>query len=112
MLRRRSLFLVALAALAQQAVVVAEPQPKAMAIYAPQPEYPSLPNGQRPEGSGMFVFHIDPKTGVVRSVSVEKSTGHAILDKAAIDALRRWRFTPGNPIVKIPMTFTTHRLPY
>jgi TonB family protein len=85
---------------------------KALAIYAPQPRYPSLPNGKKPEGSGMFVFHIDPRTGAVRSVSVEKGTGFAILDKAAIDAFRRWKFRPGTPTAKIPMTFTAHELSY
>jgi TonB family protein len=90
----------------------AESHAKASAIYAPRPEYPSLPNGQRPQGSGVFVFHVDTRTGVVRFVSVEKSTGSAILDKAAIDVFRRWKFKPGStPTVKIPLTFSTHGLP-
>jgi TonB family protein len=81
------------------------------AYYAPKPDYPALPSGERPEGSGMFVLHINPKTGVVKSVSIEKSTGFAILDQAAIDAYKRWRFPPGVPTAKCPITFTTHGLP-
>lgn len=110
---RRTLLLIGIAlAIAGRAWPSGEPEPKALAIYAPQPLYPSLRNGKKPEGSGIFLVHIDPKTGVVRSVSVEKSTGFAILDKAAIDAYRRWKFRPGNSKAKIPITFTGHELPY
>jgi TonB family protein len=57
----------------------------------------------------MFAMHVDPRTGIVRSVSIENSTGHAILDRAAIDAFSRWKFKPGgNPVVKIPLTYSTH----
>ena len=86
---------------------------KCLAIYAPRPEYPSLPNGQRPEGKGLFICHIDAKTGRVTSVSIAKSTGFAILDKAAIDCYKRWRFQPDTCArdVKIPLEFTKHGLP-
>jgi TonB family protein len=85
---------------------------RVLAIYTPRPKYPSLPNGQRPEGTGVFVCHVDFETGLVRSVSVEKSTGFAILDNAAIESYRHWKFKPGTVRrVKIPLTFTTHGLP-
>jgi periplasmic protein TonB len=94
-----------------QALLAGSP-PKAVAIYAPAPEYPALANGKRPEGSGIFVLHINAKTGVVKSVSVTKTTGSPILDKAAIDAVRRWKFRPGSPLVRIPMTLTAHGATY
>jgi TonB family protein len=85
---------------------------RVLAIYTPAPKYPSLPNGQRPEGTGVFICHVDFKSGLVTSVSVEKSTGFAILDNAAIESYRRWKFKPGTVRrVKIPLTFTTHGLP-
>jgi len=90
---------------------MADPPTHAIAYYAPKPEYPTLPDGSRPEGSGVFVLHIDLRTGRVKSVSVEKSTGFAILDKAAIDCYKQWRFNRGVPMVKCPITFTTHGLP-
>ena len=65
---------------------VAHAEGKCLALYAQGPEYPLLSNGRRPEGKGLFICHIDAKTGSVTSVSVAKSTGFAILDKAAIDA--------------------------
>jgi TonB family protein len=85
-----------------------EPDGRLLAIYAPKPEYPVLPNGHLPQGSGMFLLQIDPKTGVVKSVSVEKSTGSAVLDKTTIDCLRRWKFirNAGVSKVKIPFTYT------
>ena len=84
----------------------AEPPPRVVAFYAPKPEYPAEARAHNLEGRGMFVVRINPKTGHVKSVSVEKSTGSAILDKAAMDAFRQWKFTLGTPVVKIPMTFT------
>jgi TonB family protein len=91
---------------------MADPSTHAIAYYAPKPEYPTLPDGSRPEGSGVFVLHIDLQTGRVKSVSVEKSTGFAILDKAAIDSYKKWRFNRwAAPIAKCPITFTTHGLP-
>ena len=83
----------------------------AVAVYAPKPEYPVLPNGRRPEGSGEFLLHIDSMTGRVKFVTVEKSTGSAILDKTSIDCLKRWRFAPGTPKAIVPMTYTAHGIP-
>jgi protein TonB len=89
----------------------AQKYPKAFAYFAPRPDYPPaayrrLPKDQWPQGSGLFTVNIDQKTGLVSSVSVKKTTGFAILDKAAIDALRRWRFRiPTKPSVEVPITF-------
>jgi periplasmic protein TonB len=86
--------------------VIAQSYPKAFAFYAPRPSYPVLPNGQKPQGNGVFIVAINSKTGLVDSVSVKKSTGWAILDKAAIDALRRWKFRiPSKPTVDVPIQF-------
>jgi TonB family protein len=80
---------------------------KCLAIYAPPPKYPTLPDGQRPEGKGLFICHIDVRTGSVKSVSIAKRTGFAILDAEAVNCLKQWRFKRGcDPDVTIPMTFT------
>jgi TonB family protein len=88
-----------------QAASYAE-EPKGLAVYAPKPDYPSLSNGQLPEGSGIFLLHVNTKTGKVRFVSIEKSTGSKVLDKAAIDSFKQWKFTNAAPVVKVPITFT------
>jgi len=80
---------------------------KERALYAPPPSYPSLPDGRKPQGAGVFVLHVDTHKGIVTSVTVKKSTGAAILDNAAIDAFVRWRFKPGKvpPEITIPISF-------
>src|SRR5690242_6567793 len=90
-----------------------ETDDRAVATYAPKPGYPVLPNGKLPEGSGMFILRIDPKTGLVKYVSVEKSTGSPLLDKSSIDCLKRWRFMPNPRLsrVKVPFTYTAHGIP-
>ena len=105
-------YLVSLAAASIFSIsLLADPIPKAVAYYAPKPEYPAEARARNIEGSGMFVLHINPRTGRVTSVSIEKSTGSAILDKAAIDSYMQWRFNRGVPMVKCPITFTAHGLP-
>jgi TonB family protein len=91
-------------------IVRGDTRGRCVAIYAPQPQYPSSSTGQRPEGEGLFVCHINLSTGLVTSVSVAKSTGYAILDKAAVDSLKRWKFKPGTcgRAVKIPLGFWHH----
>ena len=50
--------------------------------------------------------------GSAGAVSVETTSGHEILDQAALEAVRKWRFVPakrgGQPIdswVKVPINF-------
>ena len=91
----------------------AEPEPKQKCIYAPKPEYPAEARARDLGGDGLYILHLDQKKGTVRFVTVEKSTGYRLLDNAAIDCLRRWRFIRNIdvPMVKVPFTFTTHGIP-
>ena len=77
---------------------------EAVALYAPRPAY----SPKWPEGRGVFVLHLDTRTGKVVSVSVAKSTGATILDESAVAGLKQWRFRPGPRAVRIPFEFT-HR---
>jgi len=60
------------------------------------PDYPYPARDQHLEGSGLYRLNIKPD-GTVSSVTVLKSTGHMLLDQAAIHAFRQWRFKPGRP---------------
>jgi TonB family protein len=60
-------------------------------IEKPTPEYPIVARQLRIEGSGFFVLHINQETGTVESVAVMRSTGHTVLDQAAVGGLKRWR---------------------
>ena len=56
-------------------------------------------------GNGIFVCKIN-SDGTVSAVNIKQSTGHEILDQAAIAALRRWRFKAGGAnFVSVPISF-------
>ena len=80
---------------------------KALAIYAPRPEYPYEARERRIAGAGEAVLAVDLNTGVVTKAEMARSTGSPILDNAALAAFRQWQFKPGTVWkVRIPITFT------
>jgi periplasmic protein TonB len=80
---------------------------KALALYAPRPQYPYEARSRRVTGSGVIVAQVDAASGNVTSATVSSSTGSPILDNAATSAFRQWRFRPGTVSkVNIPITFT------
>ena len=80
---------------------------KALAIYAPLPDYPREARSRRITGSGVCVLSVDPGTGNVTEASMAQSTGDQTLDKATVSAFRRWVFKPGKvSTVRIPVDFT------
>src|SRR5438093_10271393 len=80
---------------------------KALATYAPRPQYPYEARSRHVTGSGVCVVDVDPGSGSVTSASMAQSIGSPILDNAATSAFRQWRFKPGTVSkVKIPITFT------
>jgi len=81
---------------------------KAVAIYAPKPEYPAEARARHLTGSGVIMLDVDVSTGRVGKAYMLQSMGHKILDDAALNAFRRWRFQTGKaaPQVKIPIRYT------
>jgi TonB family protein len=82
---------------------------KAIVLFAPKPDYPEVARKQHLTGAGIFVLHVDPFSGIVKSVVTEKSTGHTLLDHCATAALQKWRFKPNtfnSTMARIPITFT------
>ena len=80
---------------------------KALAIYAPRPQYPYEARSRRIMGSGVCVAAVDPASGNVTDATMAQSIGNPILDNAAVSAFRQWRFRPGTVSkVRIPITFT------
>jgi TonB family protein len=72
------------------------------------PFYPREAREQRLAGVGSALIKIDPRTGLVKSVTLLKSTGHDILDREAIHAYRRWQFIPHTiSEAEVPIIFTT-----
>jgi protein TonB len=58
------------------------------------PEYPSVAVAQRLEGTVLLRLRIDA-TGKVQRVEIASSSGHRLLDDAAVKAVRTWKGTPG-----------------
>jgi TonB family protein len=74
-------------------------------LYAPHFDYPLIARNQRLEGSGLFEIHINPD-GSVASIKTLRTTGHNILDAAAIDGFRQWRFRQHTiAIVRMPVQY-------
>jgi protein TonB len=70
------------------------------------PVYPTIAQTARVEGDVIVEALID-ETGVVRNVRVLRSI--PLLDRAAVDAVSRWRYSPttlNNQTVPVIMTVT------
>ena len=79
---------------------------RAVATYAPKPEYPSEMRSRHITGSGVCVVDVDPGSGNVTEASMTQSTGNPILDDSAVRTFRKWRFKPGTVSkVRIPFEF-------
>src|SRR2546423_6242678 len=81
---------------------------KAVAIYAPKPDYPYEAKSRHQTGSGVALLSVDTASGSVTDVSMAQSIGSSILDNSTTSTFRRWRFRPGAcaPKVKVPITYT------
>ncbi|MEM8883044.1 MAG: energy transducer TonB [Planctomycetota bacterium] len=67
----------------------------------PPPDYPRLARRQGQEGTVRVRIYVNAH-GDVERVRLERSSGHRLLDRAALDAARGWWFTPatrnGEPV--------------
>ena len=81
---------------------------KAVAIFAPKPDYPYEARSRHVTGSGVCVLSVDVSSGNVTDASMAQSIGNPILDNATTSTFRRWRFRAGQvaPKVKVPITYT------
>ena len=87
------------------------PQP----ISSPPPRYPRSAQRRRESGTVLLRVHVGPDGGV-DGVDLLQSSQSRDLDRAASDAVRRWRFRPamrdGRPVagaVMVPITFNPGR---
>lgn len=81
---------------------------KAVAIFAPKPDYPYEARSRHVTGSGVALLQVDTSSGNVTDASMAQSIGSPILDNSTVSTFRRWRFRPGAcaPRVKVPITYT------
>jgi TonB family protein len=73
-------------------------------VFNPKPQYPSY-SYPRQQGNGTFRITFSPN-GQAMTVETIKSTGSETLDKVTLEALRKWKSTPGQQwSVTVPVTF-------
>jgi TonB family protein len=80
-------------------------------VYAPPPEYPREARIKGLEGTVRARVLVS-ETGLVQDIQLAAGSGSALLDQAAIDGLRVWRFKPayqdGRPVAVwavVPVVF-------
>ncbi|MEZ5504459.1 MAG: energy transducer TonB [Gammaproteobacteria bacterium] len=83
------------------AAPVVPPRVDASALNNPKPAYPSMSRRRGEEGTVMLELLV-LKDGSVGDIRVKESSGYPRLDRSALEAVRRWRYTPaqqgGKPI--------------
>ena len=73
-------------------------------VHAPPPEYPAEALKNRWGGTGFF--EVQFRRGVAVGAFVTMSTGHKVLDNAALAALRQWRsWKDITRVMLVPITF-------
>lgn len=79
---------------------------------SPRPFYPRAARQRGWQGVVTVLVHV-AENGMPLEVAVKESSGHSVLDEAAVDAVKRWRFTParhgGRPVtaaVEVPVRFS------
>jgi periplasmic protein TonB len=81
-------------------------------LQNPAPRYPPLARRMRQEGKVVLRVLVDSGGGASQ-IEVRNSSGSDVLDEAALEAVKRWRFVPARrddqPVaawVLVPITFT------
>lgn len=84
-------------------------------VDAPAPRYPPSAQRRGHQGTVVLRVHVDAR-GVPVEIDIVDGSGSRVLDRAALDAVRRWRFAPamrdGRPVagsVQVPIDFTLQR---
>lgn len=68
------------------------------------PDYPSL--ARRMRWQGLVVVRVEVGAdGAVLAAEVVTSSGHRVLDRAALEGVRRWRFRGGPGVAEVPVEF-------
>ena len=85
---------------------------KASYLQNPKPPYPPLAFRLRAEGKVILIAEVLPN-GQSGSVQILESSGNEMLDKSALETVKKWRFTPARKdgvivtqAVRIPITFS------
>jgi outer membrane biosynthesis protein TonB len=69
-------------------------QRKQVVLFAPKPYFPSHARREYKTGAGLFLLNINPETGLVASIKIEKTTGLWSFDVSCLKTFIKWRFKP------------------
>ena len=69
-------------------------QAKSLVLFAPKPYFPSNARREYKTGGGVFLLNVNPETGLVASIKIEKTTGLWSFDVSCLKTLIKWRFKP------------------
>lgn len=93
------------------ATTTASPDSAPVPVSSPPPKYPRRALRRGESGEALLRVHVGAD-GVPRTIDLIRSSGSRSLDRAATDAVRRWRFSParrgGQPVagvVQVPIAF-------
>jgi protein TonB len=93
------------------APVAAAPRHDLAYLDNPAPSYPVFAKRAREQGKVMLRVQVDA-SGQVAGIDIHESSGYERLDKAALAAVRRWRFEPARlgdrpvaGVALVPITF-------
>ncbi|MEM8711722.1 MAG: energy transducer TonB [Planctomycetota bacterium] len=68
--------------------------PSPIRSECPPPAYPRIAERRGWTGTVVLLIDVDAQ-GLVSGVTIESTSGHDVLDDAAVEAVRTWRFRPG-----------------
>lgn len=84
---------------------------KAAYLNNPKPPYPAQAYRMRVQGKVILLVEVLP-SGQAGRVSLEVSSGNELLDKSALETVKKWHFSPAKKdgvvipqIVKVPISF-------
>ena len=84
---------------------------KAAYLNNPKPPYPALAYRMRVQGKVILLVEV-LQSGQVGGVSIEVSSGNELLDKSALETVKKWQFSPARKdgvivaqVVKVPISF-------
>ena len=70
------------------------PSSNAAYLNNPRPSYPAISRRMNEQGKVVLRVFIDESRNP-QQIEINKSSGYERLDKAALDAVKRWKFVPG-----------------
>ena len=69
-------------------------QLKQVVLFAPKPYFPNRARREYKTGAGVFLLNVNPETGLVASIKIEKTTGLWSFDVSCLKTFMKWRFKP------------------